>query len=285
MHRLQALPLALLLVVTAAADAGPWDVVTTNHDAVTTPGEVVDVTAKFERRGWSYFRPDIKYAQVEYDLGGGSSFQTRTDRDGVSHAGVRAASAGTYPTKVRLTGKGAVADGRLFVLETTKPVVVIDIDETLSHLSSWRVPFWGADADTYPGAPALVNDLARTYTVVYLTARDDVFDEITRIFLARHGFPDGPVLYNDLGFTSWDELTQLDSKRHGDFKLAVIQAMQQRGVNVVFGIGNAETDAFAYENAGLPSFIQTSEVATGPSFHFTDYAVLRLELVARGLLP
>ena len=197
------------------------------------------------------------------------------------------AGVGVYPFSAELTARPSApkANGRLFVLDPATPVAIVDIDHTLSDLSTWKVPFQGADAPTFPGAPQLINDLARTHQIIYLTARDDSFDRISRVFLNRHGFPDGPVIYNDLGLTTWAELQQLDEGRHGEFKLRVIQGLQARGVNVVLGIGDKDTDAFAYESSGIQSYIHTTRVATGNSYHFTDYTQLRLELVARGVLP
>lgn len=282
---------ALALTAAAPASAGwlsDWwqsRIVSTGHDAVTTPGQSVAVEAKFERTLVSYLRPDLNHLPVVFDFGG-TSFQDSTDREGIASVSLTANQVGTYPFTAAAVGKprAKVGDARMFVLDPARPVVVFDIDETLSDMSSWEVPFRGDIADTYPGAVSLAHELAQRYTVIYLTARDDALDAVTRAFLARHGFPDGPVLFNDWGFTTAAEREQLSSKNHGKFKLAVLSSLVARGVNLALGIGNAETDAYAYENAGLPSFIRTTAVGTGPSFRFMDYATLRLELIARGLL-
>ncbi|RMG08320.1 MAG: hypothetical protein D6731_22200 [Planctomycetota bacterium] len=277
-----------LLLLSGLAQAGPFDrVVTTGHDAVATPGARVPLEGKFERRGLWLFNPDLHDEPVDFFLGGTAVGAARTDRDGVAAVPFVAPAAGVYPFAARLARRPSAppARARLFVLDPAQPVAVCDIDETLSDMPSWQVPFAGALAPTYPGAVALLRDLARRYAIVYLTARDDAFDRSTRAFLARHGFPDGPVLYNDLGWTTRREREQLLSRHHGEFKLRVLRALQGRGVRLVLGLGNAETDAYAYERAGLQSFLRTSRVGSGSSFRFLDYDVLRLELVARGLLP
>ena len=282
---------ALIALSAAPASAGwlsDWwqsRIVGTGLDAVTTPGQPVAVDAKFERSLVSYLRPDLGGLAVDFAFAG-TTFRATTDREGIASISLRSSQVGAYPFTASAAGKPRSKPGaaRLFVLDPARPVVIVDIDETLSHMASWEVPLRGDVAPTYPHAVSLMHELARGYTIVYLTARDDALDAITRAFLARHGFPDGPVLFNDWGFTTAAERAQLKSSNHGTFKLALINSLVARGVNVAFGIGNAETDAYAYENAGLPSFIRTTAVGTGPSFRFTDYSTLRLELIARGLL-
>lgn len=286
-----AIAIASVLGGASSASAGLLDwwakrVVGTGHDAITTPGHAVTLTAKFERQLVPYLGPDVRNESVQFVLAG-SAGTGRTDRDGVAAFAVQPGAPGVVAFEATLVGNrhARPAEARLFVYDPQRPVAVVDIDGTLSDLPSWEVPLRGDVAPTFPHALALVRDLARTHAIVYLTARDDALDAMSRGFLARHGYPDGPVLYNDLGLTSRREREQLISKNHGAFKLEVIRALQARGVNVALGIGNAETDAYAYEQAGIPSYIHTTKVGSGPSFRFTSYADLRLELVARGVLP
>ncbi len=260
-------------------------VVTTALDAVTSPGVPVALEAKVERDLGGYLRPDLRGERVRFTLGSFSG-SGRTDRDGVAGVSVQSARAGMATFEAAADSNARrTSSATLYVIDRTTPVAVVDIDGTLSDQADWEVPFRGDVAPAFPGCVSLLHELARTHAIVYLTARDDALDAVTRAFLARHGFPAGPVLYNDWGLTSKGELAQLRSKNHGDFKLEALRELMARGLNLRLGIGNAETDAYAYEQAGLPSFIQTTEVGAGPSFRFTDYATLRLELIARGILP
>lgn len=258
----------------------------TGHDAITTPGHPVEVQAKFERVLFGgLYRPDVRGARATIEVLG-RRHPARTDADGLARATVRPTAPGVYPIAARLDRRGApVARGRLFVLDPARPVAVVDIDGTLSDLPEWKVPLMGHRAPTFAGAPTVMADLARRFQIVYLTARDDVFDEGTRAFLARHRFPDGPIIYNDLGLRSAAERDQLRPSTHGAFKLAELRALRARGVAVTIGVGNSETDAFAYEQAGLPSYILTELPGTGSSFRFTRYADLRPRLVSDGWLP
>jgi hypothetical protein len=257
----------------------------TGHDAITTPGRAVEVRVKFERTVLSYWRPDMVDKRVTIDVLGARRSAV-TDRDGMAGALVVPTAPGVYPISARLDRypSAPAATSRLWVLDPARPVAVVDIDGTISDLPDWQVPFIGHRAKTFAGAPALMHDLAQRYQIIYLTARDDMFDQKSRAFLRLHGFPDGPVIYNDLGFGTKAERDQLKAGNHGPFKLAQLRALRARGVPVAIGIGNAETDAFAYESAGLPSYILTTHTGTGPSFRFTTYAQLRPRLVADGVL-
>lgn len=271
-----------LFVIPGVAAAGT---VATGHDAVTTPGQAVSVSAKFEKGGWRFWRPDIKDAPATIRIQG-RTITAHTDRDGVARATIRPLQVGVYDLESSLDrDPGTVARGRLFVLDPTRPVAIVDLDGTLSKLPSLLVPLFGGVAPTYEGAPELIRDLAVTHTIVYLTARDDAFTKKSRKFLQRHNYPDGPILFNDLGLTSRPELAQLKSGNHAKFKLARILALEDRGVRLGLGIGNAETDAEAYERAGLPSYIRTRKHSPGRSYRFLEYSELRTRLVADGVLP
>ena len=98
-------------------------------------------------------------------------------------------------------------------------VIVIDICNTLADVNSvlenifgkrpkgiYRFPeateefflnnLWVfAEAKAYRGAAAALRRLASTYGIVYLTARPEVSDLITRDWLKDGMFPDGPVVY------------------------------------------------------------------------------------------
>lgn len=273
--------LPLILPAPAAA------IEATGHDAITTPGQAVEVRAKFERSIW-LFRPDLKRRAVTFEVLG-RRLSGRTDRDGMAGARVTPTQVGVYPIRATLDGKsGPAATSRLFVLDPARPCAVVDIDMTISNLAEWLVPFAGGKARAFEQSPEVLRDLARTHTIIYLTARDDVHDGRTRAFLKRRGFPDGPVVFNDMGLTTKEERDQLNAGNHGLYKLGVLNALKARGVRPVLGIGNTPTDAFAYEGAGLRSYILTNAgfvPSNGVSVGFGTYADLRARLVFAGTLP
>ncbi len=273
--------LAPVLLGTAPARA---DVVATGHDAVTTPGTPVPIRAKFERGLVGLVRPDLVREQVRLTVLGRSSLDL-TDEDGFAEGSALPREAGVFPIEAHLVQRkeAPAARSHLFVFPRELPVAVVDIDGTLSDMGAVKVMFEGAEAPAYEHAREVLTLLAKTHAIVYLTARDDVLSADTRAFLRRHQFPVGPVLFNELGLRG-EALSQLAPGNHGKFKLRVIERLRERGLRVVVGIGNAETDGFAYEAAGLKSYLRTEEPGEGPSFRFTDYRVLERRLRADGVL-
>jgi phosphatidate phosphatase APP1 len=261
------------------------EVVATGLDAVTTPNTPVRVRAKFEHAGLGPIQPDVERGKVRFDvLGKGPS--DLTDRDGVAEATVTPITTGVFVFTATLEhDPPAKVQGRLWVVDPRRPVVVCDIDGTISALSTLRALTGAADAPTFEGAPELLRELGQTHQVVYLTARDDHFAAATRTFLERHRFPAGPVLFNAWGVRESSQRAQLKPGNHGVFKRKAIERLKARKLNVVFGIGDSETDAEAYEAAGIGSYINTDREPRPKSFHFTRYAALRARLVADGVLP
>lgn len=258
----------------------------TGLDAITTPGQPVEVRAKFERSGFWLHRPDVKREPVTLSVLG-RRLAARTDQDGVARATLTPASVGVFPisaTLDRKAGAPAARQGRLWVIDPARPLAIIDIDLTISDLPEWQVPFVGHRAPAFADAPAVLRELSRRAQIVYLTAPDDTFDGKTRAFLRRHAFPDGPIIYDDLGLTTRGERTQLDDDNHGQYKLDVLRALQARGLRPSVGIGNTATDAFAYEGAGLRSYLLNPAAPSAGSTSFRTYADLRARLVADGVL-
>lgn len=271
--------LALLAPAAPALEA-------TGLDAITTPGRPVRVSAKFEHRGWAFFRLDVRRAGANVSVLGQTT-RAVTDGDGVAYATVTPTAPGVHPIDAWLDREpGTRARGRLFVFDPARPVVVVDVDGTISDLPDWRVPFDGDRAPAFAGSVQVLTELARTHHVVYLTARDDTLDAKTRAFLARHGFPDGPVVFNDQGLWTRAERLRIVPRNHGRAKRAQLEALRARGVRLALGIGNAETDGEAYEGVGLPSYLNTRERGAGSSIRFTRWDTeLRPRLVADGHLP
>jgi len=282
-----AVALTLVPLLGAPSLASPLEgrLATHGFDAITVPGQPAELRLKVERSGWRFWRPDVKDTPVRFTATG-STLSARTDRDGVAHASLPGSLAvGVYSYVAEPEGRSdAAASSRVWVLDPARPLAVVDIDGTLSTLPSWLVPFRGHKAKAYADSPQLLNELARTHQIVYLTARDDNLDAKTRAFLALRGFPAGPVIFNDLGLTTKAERAQLNSKNHGVSKLQALRKLQALGLTVGLGIGNAATDAYAYENAGAPSYIR-SDPQAGASIRFATYAELRLRLIADGILP
>lgn len=253
------------------------------RDAVTVLGRRVEVSAKLTKR-IGPLRPDQARRALDFSLGKEKA-SGRTDSDGVARASLAPLTTGIVTYLVRFPEHPSVqAKGRIWVLDPAQPVVICDIDGTLSDMGGLRVPISGWRAPAFPGAPELLRDLAKTHAIVYLTARDQSFRTSSRAFLRRHDFPNGPLLLNSWGLDSGDQREQLLPSRHGSFKLKVLKRLKERGLKLTIGIGDKKGDAEAYEGAGIRSLIRSKKVLGKGSIMFPDYATLRRRFAAEGLI-
>jgi len=114
---------------------------------------------------------------------------------------------------------------------------------------------------------------------VYVTARGDQLTEMTRRWLATHGFPKGPIRLAKAMVT-------LPGQRTVAFKSSVLDSIR---VPIAAGIGNRASDIAAYRNAGLspdrifinlPEFTEElqDQLAAGQATPFDHYEDLRKPL-------
>lgn len=257
----------LLLALPTLAHA---QTVAIGHDALGVADSPVTVSAKFKKNG----APRQNEAATVEVLG--QTLTTRTDANGLAEVEVRPAAVGVFPVTIRVGA--SIARGRLHVIARDKPVVIVDIDNTISDLPFSAVPAHGDTAPTFAGAKELLTELSATHAIVYLTARPDFLDKKTRAFLAAREFPAGALLMEHRPGPGDD----------GQYKLGVLQALEARGVQPRLGIGNTKTDAFAYEGAGMRSYIKDApslKLPTGSaSKRFARYAILRRQLIEDGVL-
>jgi hypothetical protein len=121
--------------------------------------------------------------------------------------------------------------------------VVFDIDGTLTPSET---DFF----DVRPYAPEAVEAwLDLGYEVILVTARPELFDLLefaTQFWLMLSHFPD------DLPLIMSDEILFTDEMRY-EYKLEVLEDLQDDGYEVVYAYGNSSSDFDAYEDAGIPS--------------------------------
>lgn len=133
------------------------------------------------------------------------------------------------------------------IVKPGTPVIVSDVDGTLttSELEEFGDLLTGQLPDVNESAPELVGLwAARGYRRFYLTARPEWLGARTRDFLRQRGLPEG-VVHTTLGFTG-----ALGSAA-ADFKSDELAQLASKGLVPTFALGNTETDAEAYSNAGV----------------------------------
>ena len=252
------------------------DTMVTGHDAIVKTGNTVTLLVKVERKIISYLAPDVKGISITFCLANDAIGTAVTNHDGIAQIQYLSEKPGIYSIDYRLlSSKAKIRQGKLFVISGDRPALVTDIDGTISDYPDWKVPFGGGTAPAFPYAAELFGKLALQYEIIYLSARDNALDGVTTAFLKKHNFPDGPIFYNDWGFSK-AKRQQLSAKYHGAFKLKMIEQMRALGVPIVAGIGNAATDVEAYHGAKITAYILKSKKykIVAPAILFDDYRML-----------
>jgi hypothetical protein len=143
------------------------------------------------------------------------------------------------------------------VTDATRTVVVTDIDETLTTSDNeWltQIAIPGTDPAMRPAANRLMQDWeARGYRIIYLTARGEglrLLDgqtarEATVAWLRDHDFPFRP---RDVFLA--DGVGALFGEAE-DYKTQVLNQLKRDGFELSFAYGNADTDIWAFQNAGI----------------------------------
>ncbi len=121
--------------------------------------------------------------------------------------------------------------------------LVSDIDGTLteSEEAILNTVLFGDDISPQPHAPRALAAAAAGRPVIYLTSRGDQYTEVTRRWLAVHGFPRGPLRLARAAITKPGPKTVA-------FKAEVLRGLR---IPIAAGIGNRASDIAAYARAGL----------------------------------
>ncbi|MEM6294992.1 MAG: HAD family acid phosphatase [Myxococcota bacterium] len=155
------------------------------------------------------------------------------------------------PLYAVLEGDGTCTPHFTFLLEPGTPVVLTDIDGTMT-LSDEELSQQIADGDYVPeqnGSASALTQLwtEKGYQVVYLTARPHLFRSETRTWLRDQGFATGPLITsNTLVFGDSAEIYK---------STWVSRVTDELGWNIVAAYGDASSDIGAYEEAGIPKEI------------------------------
>lgn len=174
-----------------------------------------------------------------------------TDADGryaIDLSGEPTLSIGDNVAYAVLEGDGTCAVHHVLVLPAGTPVVVTDIDATLTTSDAEMIKQI-ADGDYDPELMGHAAELttawvAKGYVMIYLTARPRQFRAETRTWLDAHGFATGPVI-------TCATLTTGEATR--SYKSTWLsRVIDTLGWHVVAAYGNADTDLEAYADAGIP---------------------------------
>lgn len=131
------------------------------------------------------------------------------------------------------------------VLKTEKDVIVVDIDGTLKVFDSCLA------TPPMEGATQYLNDMASCgKMIIYLTARGTTMAGITKDWLKKSGFPEGPLFVSerDIGY-----VTKAHQQRYKEIMLNYIQTY----CNIIECYGDQDSDIAAYKTVfSNPSIFQ-----------------------------
>ena len=162
---------------------------------------------------------------------------------------------GRYPVVFRAVGDGSKARLFLYVLPPGSPVVIFDIDGTLTTGDDQLVQEVAAKVLEHKYVPVMregAPEVAKAWVdagvqPIYLSGRPDLLKSETEKWLHDKGFPVGPLHLADRL-----RETVVGDDFVGTFKVAWLARLEaQAKVRIVAAYGNAHTDIVAYRKAGI----------------------------------
>ena len=231
------------------------------HDVAANPGTKVAVVGKFAYGDVGKDLEDEPVAVWIDDCAAVTKIGSgKTDDDGRAAIEITApARPGEYALHFVVDGDASSTRASLWVVERGTPVVVFDIDGTLTQ-SDAEVNKDVLDEHfdaMYEGnyAPVVYADgavLADTWVdkgvlPIYVSGRPYWLSQYSRDWLAAERFPRGLVRTTD---RHREVVPKVDGV--GKFKAATLRRLLELGVAVQAAYGNAATDIWAYADVGIP---------------------------------
>lgn len=209
----------------------------TPYDALVPSGSPVRLEIEVERCLGPFIDPPR--AGVSVDAEGATAL---TGTDGFARLDLGLRPDGLHRWTVLAAGRSAPVLVR--VLPRESPVFITDIDETIAGSTPFgfivKPVGW---VQPIPGAAAALQEIARRFPLLYLTARDHLYTGKTKHWLSLKGFPEAPVfLRRQTRFTS------LRARHHKIQRLAVLK---RDFPAIAWGVGDKAGDVEAYASAGI----------------------------------
>ncbi len=206
-----------------------------------------ELRAKLERAGWFGFGEDLVGERLRFEIKViGWHCVVRTGREGIARwsAPFGDLPEGEYTVAVRHLESDAHDTATLFVRSRTTPILIVDIDGTISAGTAWQILLLPPERIPPVSDAVTVLRSLNDYLVVYLTARKDNLYHRTKQWLEGQGFPRGPLFCRP---------EQEESQFR--FKLRVLRRLAIQFQRIVAGVGDRPHDARAYLACGIPALV------------------------------
>ena len=219
----------------------------TATDVLAVPGEPVELRARLE--GGDMLQPQAGHV-VRFCRDGKLYRAAETDEDGVATVRFTPKGPGDLEFVADVSSAGMPDEPpkpQVLTVTCRAPataMLIVDLDKTIVA-SGFHTVLIG-DPKPMPASAGVLKKLARTHTVVYLTHRPDYFGAKSKKWLWENDFPKGPLLLSSIsGFL----------KGSGAYKADVLRDLVKRFRNIKTGIGDKVSDAIAYHDNGMRSFL------------------------------
>lgn len=222
------------------------------HDQIVTAGQATTLVGKFDYG--AVFHKDLEDEAVQAFITGTGKDdwqylgQFTTNSDGKIFVPVDGQQEGQYKVRLVVLGDLSYTDLYLTAIEPGRKAVVFDIDETLTKDDLEQIlDYTGIEAaEPRPAAAQLVQQyIERGYHPVFITARTYWYAKGSRQWLR-----------DSLSLPDFTLRTTFSNKQGlfepAQYKTEVMQGMQAAGIEFVRAYGNADTDAEAFANVGIP---------------------------------
>lgn len=218
-----------------------------SYDTIVPPGKEAQVRVRLQSGD---FLKDERGYVVHFMRDGKLYKVAQTDRDGAASIAFTPDKPGDYVFTAQLQPKGfkheppAGVEVLVSCRQKDAPILIVDLDKTLVA---------GGFGQVLTGSPPpmelsveVMDRLSKDYVIVYLTQRPDAMGPKSKAWLKEHKYPRAPLLLAETG-----KLLAGNEK----YKSKAIKNVAQEFGNIQIGIGDKRTDAIAYRQNGLKTYL------------------------------
>ncbi|MCO4792594.1 MAG: hypothetical protein KC493_02690 [Bacteriovoracaceae bacterium] len=242
-----------LSITTSTMAKAKYGAILQGIDTIHSTGQDVTLKAKLERaKYFPTYRSDIPGEVVEFFLKEKYLGAALTDGDGVGSLTLSSLGKGLHEIEVKLIQgsefKSKPANVLVLVIDKNTPIAISDIDHTISDASAFQV-LLRPNHKLPPLKKAVqgIKYFSGLFQIIYLTARDDMFINKTKNWLAMYNFVKAPSFF-------WDFANRDVPNDHGDFKSWIITKLKDNFNNIQIAFGDKPHDIRAYRDHGLRSY-------------------------------